>query len=357
MIKPVLIFPAGMPRSLDYLNKCKEEGRAVIGSSSLAYDPSQEQYPKWIYLPYVTDPTFDGALKQAVEELGIGEIFTPNIVVWNHLNNKLQQLCPSVMLANASPVDEVLGGYRMALVKARQLKAVQLPLASKVSPRALPSEIEMAALSRYADIIPGMCDDDKFHALFEIARRAVRGDIVEIGSWWGKSAFILARLAVIFEIGKLLCVDPWTDEHLVQGEKIVDSGSAQVSAEEALTVFQIGLVPFNANHINYLRMPSVEAAKSYDESHTVSTEEFGVTEYKGQISILHIDGNHAYDAVNADVQSWAKHVLEGGWIIMDDYIWPYGDGPKKVGDDYLEKNSSKIATAFVMGTALFIQLS
>src|SRR5258707_10756515 len=49
--------------------------------------------------------------------------------------------------------------------------------------------------SRYADIIPGMCDDDKFHALLETARYSVNGDIVEIGSWWGKSAFILARLA------------------------------------------------------------------------------------------------------------------------------------------------------------------
>lgn len=357
MKKPILIFPAGMPRSLAYLNKCKEEGRAVIGSSSLAYDPSQEQYPAWLHLPYVTDPAFDGALIQAVEEFDIGEIYTPNIVVWNHLNMTLKRLCPSVVLANASPVDEVLSGYRMALAKARYLAANQLALASAITPSALPSEIEMAALSRYADIIPGMCDDDKFHALFEIARRSVKGDIVEIGSWWGKSAYILARLAVIFDIGKLLCVDPWTNEHLVQGEKIVDSGSAQVSAAEALTVFQIGLVPFSANHINYLRMPSVDAAKSYDECRTVRTEVFGTTEYTGQISILHIDGNHAYDAVKTDVQSWEKYVVEGGWIIMDDYIWPYGDGPKQVGDEFLKRNGSKIATAFVMGTALFIQLS
>lgn len=357
MRKPILIFPAGMPRSLAYLNKCKAEGRDVIGSSSLAYDPSQEQYPAWLHLPYVTDPAFDGALIQAVEESDIGEIYTPNIVVWNHLNKTLGQLCPNVVLANASPVDEVLSGYRTALTKARHLAANPLSLASTLTPRPLPSEIEMAALSRYADIIPGMCDDDKFHALFEIARCSVQGDIVEIGSWWGKSAFILAWLAQHFQIGNLLCVDPWTNEHLVQGEKIVDSGSEQVSAEEALTVFQIGLVPFNAHHINYLRMPSVDAAKSYGKCRTVRTDAFGATEYTGRISILHIDGNHAHDAVKADVQSWEKYVVDGGWIIMDDYIWPYGDGPKRVGDEFLERNGSKIATAFVMGTALFIQLS
>lgn len=357
MNKPVLIFPAGMPRALDYLQKCLREGRDVIGASSLRYDPSQEKYSVWIHLPYVTDPSFDEVLIQAVEEFNIGEIYTPNIVVWNHLSQTLGKLASRVVLANASPVDEALSGYRLALARARYLAANQLPIASGIAPQTLPSDIEVAALSRYADLIPGMCDDDKFHALLEIARYSVKGDIVEIGSWWGKSAFILARLARCFDIGKLLCVDPWANEHLVQGEKMVDSGSAQVSADEAFAVFQIGLLPFNANHINYLRMPSVDGAKCYRDSRSVSTKDFGYTEYSGKISILHIDGNHAYEAAKADVEAWKGFVVDGGWIIIDDYIWPYGDGPRKVGDELLEGSRSKISTAFVMGTALFIQLT
>jgi len=357
MKKPVLIFPAGMPRALDYLQKCLREGRIVIGASSLRYDPSQEKYPAWVYLPYVTDPEFNRALKQALEKFDIGEIYTPNIVVWNHLSQTLDKLNPGVVLANTSPVDEAIDGYRVALIKARLLAANRLSLTSTVPSRPALSEVEVASLSRYADIIPGMCDDDKFHALLEIARHSVNGDLVEIGSWWGKSAFILARLARCFGIGKLLCVDPWKNEHLVQGEKMVDSGSAQVDADEALTVFQIGLLPFNCNHINYLRLTSVEAAAYYRRERSVSTRAFGHTEYTGKISILHIDGNHAYEAARADVESWEELVLGGGWIIIDDYIWPYGDGPKKVGDEFLERNRSRVSTAFVMGTALFIQLT
>lgn len=357
MIKPILIFPAGMPRSLDYLQKCMEEGRTIIGSSSLAYDPSRDRYPAWAHLPYVTDPAFDEALKQVVIEFGIGEIYTPNFAVWNYLNQNMGRLIPGMTLANASPVDEVLRGYRGALTKARYFLGNQLPLSSEIQRRPLPSEIEIAALCRYTEMIPGMCDDDKFHALIEIARCSVKGDIVEIGSWWGKSAFIFSWLAHNFEIGKLLCVDPWANEHLVQGEKIVDSGSAQVDADEALRVFQIGLLPFNFNHINYLRMTSVEGAANYAQNRPVSTEAFGKTEYAGRISILHIDGNHSYEAVKADIDSWGKFVTDGGWIIFDDYIWPYGDGPKRVGDEFLESYRSGIATDFVMGTALFIQLS
>lgn len=357
MNKPVLIFPAGMPRSLEFLQKCLRENRAVIGASSLGYDASQEKYPAWVHLPYVTDSSFNEALKQAVIELDIGEIYTPNIVVWNHLDQTLGKLMPNVRLVNVSPVDEVLSGYRSALAKANYLISNPLQIASALGSRKPLTAIEAAGLIRYSDLVPGMCDDDKFRALFDIARYSVEGDIVEIGSWWGKSAFIFSMLAKSLGIGKLLCVDPWANEHLVQGEKMVDSGSAQVSAEEALTVFQIGLLPFNANHINYLRKPSVQAAKNYKSSRVVSTDVFGTTEYAGKISILHIDGNHAYDAAKADVESWEEFVVDGGWIIIDDYIWPYGDGPKRVGDEFLAMNHSRIATAFVMGTALFIQLS
>lgn len=346
-----------MPRSVAYLNKCKEEGRAVIGSSSLAFDPSRELYPTWAQLPYVTDPTFDESLKRLIEEFGVGEIYTPNLVVWHYLEQNLSRLAAGVALANSSPVDELLGGYRAALKKAEFLAKNTLALAPPRASHSMPAVIELAGLCRYADLVPGMCDDEKFHALLELARHSVPGDIVEIGSWWGRSAFILAWLAQRFAIGNLLCVDPWSNAHLVQNEKIVDSGSSTVDADEALNVFQIGLLPFNAKHINYLRMTSAEGARRYAEERVVVTEHFGETNYRGSISILHIDGNHAQEAVQTDIDSWAPFLAKGGWIVFDDYLWPYGDGPKKVGDQFVEANQTRIATAFFMGGALFIQLS
>ena len=46
-------------------------------------------------------------------------------------------------------------------------------------------------------------------------------------------------------------------------------------------------------------------------------------------------------------------MADGGWVIFDDYLWPYGDGPKKVGDDFVDANQSKIASAFTMGGGAF----
>lgn len=357
--KPTLIFPAGMPRSLDYLEKCKREGQPVIGSSSLAYDVSKEKYPAWCHLPYITKPEFNNALRSAILEFDIGGIYTPNPVAWSYLNRTLKEINPDIVLLNDSPLIEELSGYRVATNLAHRVLEQPLPLASSLPIKTSLSHLELATLFKHANAIPGMCDDEKISALCGIARYSTLGDVVEIGSWWGKSAFVLARLARCYGIGKTLCVDPWSRDYVVQNDEggLVDSGIEQYDCDEALHVFEMNLLPYCANDINYLRMPSTLGAKHYGKHKSATTDSFGTTDYCGQIAILHIDGNHSYEAAKADIMAWTDYVLAGGWIVIDDYVWPYGNGPKRVGDEYLAENRNRISSAFVMGTALFIQLS
>lgn len=357
--KPVLIFPGGMPRSLDYLRKCSSEGVAAIGASSLDYDVASTQYPNWIHLPYVNHPEFDAALAKAIRELGVGGIYSPNPVVWNHLRAVLDTLAPGVRLVNDSPIDDALAGFRAARARARELLDHPLPVTVDRPGKPAVDEVELAAMFRHADVIPGMCDREKSCALHEIARHCVAGDLVEIGSWWGKSAFLLARLARLYDIGNLLCVDPWSNEHLVQDDAtgIVDSGSAMVDAGEALAVFEMNLLPYSANHVNYLRLPSTDGATYYRSRRCVTTPRFGSVAYEGRIALLHIDGNHAQAAVNADVAAWSGLVSRGGWIVLDDYMWPFGDGPRRAGDAFLAERGREIETAFTMGGALFIRMA
>ncbi|MDC8756513.1 class I SAM-dependent methyltransferase [Janthinobacterium fluminis] len=355
----ILIFPSCMPRALEYLQKCQRENINVIGSSSLTHDVSRDKYPDWFYLPYITDAAFPDALRQAIATFDIGGIYCPNPVAWDFLNLALGEIAPHVSLVNEAPTDVELSRYHLAQATARSWISGPLFLASELPAKASISHMELASLFRHADQIPGMCDHEKVFALCEVARHSVAGDIVEIGSWWGKSAFVLARLALCYDIGKLLCVDPWTSENLVQNDEsgMVDRLSAQMDADGALAIFEMNLLPYNQKHINYLRMPSTDAARRYRDTHCAATNTFGRTEYCGGIAILHIDGNHAYDAVKADVESWAEHVVAGGWVIFDDYVWPYGDGPQRIGDDFLMQQQDRIGTAFVMGTALFVQLA
>ena len=356
--KPILIFPAGMPRSLDYLERCKRDGQAVIGASSLAYDVSKPAYSDWAFLPYVNDPGFLEALQLLIAQRGIAGIYTPNPVVWSYLDGVLRDLQPSIPLVNASPVHDEMSGYRSAMAHARKTLAAPLPIASVVETRAALPELQLATLFRHANVIPGMCDDEKISALYEIARHCVRGDVVEIGSAWGKSAFVLARLARLFDIGNTLCIDPWQSDYVVQNDTggLVDSCIHHYDYDEALRVFEMNLLPYSANDINYLRLPSVEAERQYGQKAAVQSTSFGTTRYAGSIALLHIDGNHAYEAARDDIAAWEKHVVAGGWIIIDDYVWPYGDGPQRAGDEFLAQQRERISSAFVMGTALFLQL-
>ena len=114
MDKSILIFPAGMPRALSFLEQCLRDGRKVIGASSLAHDPSRPSYPGWQFLPYVTDASFDQALAKAIEEQNIGSIYTANPVVWDHLQQRLAQIAPSVQLLNDAPANNELAAFRAA---------------------------------------------------------------------------------------------------------------------------------------------------------------------------------------------------------------------------------------------------
>lgn len=359
MTNPVLIFPAGMPRALAFLAKCLQEHTVVVGASSLATDPTRQQYSEWATLPYITEEDFGPALKHVIDSFGVGGIYTAHPVVWNYLNENLEAISPGATLLNTSPAVSELEDHRTAVSRACRALHDPLELAGLRPAKPDLPVLAVAALYRHSEDIPGMCDHEKVRALYEICRHCPPGDIVEIGSWWGKSAFVLLRLAQSFGIGSLLCVDPWSDAHLVQNDAgaLVDTLSAQFSAEEAFEVFQVNLLPYSADDVNYLRLPSTQAAHQYETNKTVVSPAFGSTCYSGQIALLHIDGNHAYESVQADLLAWRDHVVGGGWIVLDDYTWPFGDGPKRVGDEFLHSHSDRINASFVMGGALFIQLT
>lgn len=354
-----LIFPGGMPLALSFLQECLREKRNVIGAYSLTPDPVQAQYPTWLSLPYLGDEQFDNALSEAITAHSIDTIYTPHAVVWSYLNQTLPRIAPQVQLVNECPQDSTLNGYRTA--KQLILQQSQKPPLQLVTEHARKpdlNEMERISLFYHAQAIPGMCDYEKMHALYEIARCCPSGDLVEIGSWWGKSAFILLRLSQCFGIGNLLCVDPWSDAHLIQNDKngLVDKVSAQYSAEEAFEVFQINLQPYSKGDINYLRLPSTEGARRYQEQPKIESRTFGITPMQGKIALLHIDGNHSYENAKADIAAWTGLVMPGGWVIIDDYTWPFGDGPQRAADEYTAANRKEICNQFTTGGALFIQL-
>ncbi len=346
-----LVFPAGLPGSQRYREQAQADGRRLIGASSLAYDPASAAYEDWALLPYVHEPGFADAVGDLVGSRGVTAVFSPHEVVSGVLADILPRVAPGVRLLEANPMLQAEAAYRRNLEKA----AAARPWLDAPGPCLTP--IERAGLVRLVDGIPGMTDLDKIDAVIEVMRSVPPGDVVEIGSWWGRSAALFLLLARRYAVGPVLCVDPWRGECLAQGVPVLDQASARLDPEQAFRIFQVNLAPLAQGDLNYIRAPSAEAAALYTAGLTVTTVTFGATRFGGGIGLLHIDGNHTHDQAAADAALWTPHVRPGGWIVFDDYVWTFGDGPRRAGDAFLRDNAARVALSFVIGTALFVQLA
>ena len=348
-----MIFPAAVPDALKYRAEAACRGARVVGASSLAYNADAGRYDGWEFLPYVHAPEFAAALHEVIVRLGVTAIYAPHEVVSGHLADILPGLAPEIDLISASPLLAKEREYHALWDRAEAISAAPDWFDGGSSRL---NGAQLAGLLRFVDDVPGMSDNDKIAAMIEVARHVPQGDIVEIGSWWGRSAALLVLLSRHHGLGSVLCVDPWRADALPQGVAILDKASASMDLDDALRIFETNLAPIAFDKLNYIRAPSVQAAADYGPGLTVETDAFGRTAFSGRIALLHIDGNHALERVTEDAESWTPHMAPGGWVIFDDYVWAFGDGPKRVGDAYCSRHADRIRLSFVMGTALFVQL-
>ena len=353
--RSALVFPAGMPPSLVWARHAGGNGVRIVGASSVPHDPARASYTEWATLPWIGDSDFSSALCCCLTEKRIDTIFTPHPVVWSTLRELLPKVAPGTRLEPEQPWAAERGDYRAYREIAARFNRDPLQAGSGGVAPSLPL-VKLAALVRSFQLVPGECDDAKLEAMIAIFRRMPPGDLVEIGSLWGRSAVALAFLAKHYQIGNLLCVDPWRSAEIHQGIEAVDGVFDTAPLEEIFEAFRINLSAFEGS-VNYARACSADAASMYTAQRSFLTEDFGRTIYSGRIALLHIDGNHALEAVRNDIAAWRRLVRPNGWIVLDDYCWPFGDGPREAADELLAEWSARVASAFVAGGALFLQLS
>jgi hypothetical protein len=344
-----------MPAALAWARHALSNGMHVVGASSLSHDPARPYYSDWTPLPWIGDADFPAALRNCIEDQRIGTVFTPHPVVWSALRQILPELAPQTRLQPERLWADELSEYRSYREFADRFHQQPLIVSGFEQAAAMLAPVQLAALVRMFQQVPGQCDLLKLEALAAIFRQTPLGDIVEIGSLWGRSALALTFLAKHYQLGNVLCVDPWSNEEILQGIPEVDAVFGSSPLEEIFDAFCVNLAPF-AGRVNYIRARSEEAAARYQRRNVVGTEEFGRTTYLGQIALLHIDGNHALEAVQRDISTWMPFVRPGGWIVLDDYVWPFGSGPRGAADELLERQNANVATAFVAGGALFIRI-
>lgn len=121
--------------------------------------------------------------------------------------------------------------------------------------------------------------------------------IVEVGSYRGRSAIVLARAAR--RGTELVTIDPHAGNDRGPGQW--EGTNAEGDTDHLF--FLSNLERANvADRIRHIRAPSQDALASVD----------------GEIDLLYIDGAHRYPTVLADLDGWGSRVIAGGTLLIHD---------------------------------------
>jgi hypothetical protein len=140
-------------------------------------------------------------------------------------------------------------------------------------------------------------------------------EIVEIGVYRGRLFLPLARLMTSLERGRVTGIDPYSAE-------------AAVQRDDNLTGIDLVAWPTTVDWagIHATVAAGIDRWSSPDRARLVRARSEDVDpaqEFDGApIDLLHIDGNHDRDAVEADLERFLPHMRDRGLLVMDDVGWP-----------------------------------
>ena len=153
--------------------------------------------------------------------------------------------------------------------------------------------------------IPGWLSYEEAKWLFETARdQTIEGDVVEIGSFHGKSTVCLALGVKLnnHSEGRLFAIDPHT------------GGIGYVLKHPDAPVKMPSLGPLLHTLVQFDVQGSVVPW-------VIRSEAAYELWSRGRVRLLFVDGWHSYEACYFDITKWGSLVSPGGIIAVHDYGW------------------------------------
>ncbi len=139
---------------------------------------------------------------------------------------------------------------------------------------------------------------------------SMKGDILEIGSFKGKSTIILAKAAEIAGHEKIYACDPLSLSCSTDPKDAV--------REELPEIFYNNLQAYGVrNRVEFFRMRSDKLAEIWDKP----------------LKVLWIDGDHTYQGVMNDIVLFEKYLKPGAIVCFHDVLHEF-EGPVRV---FMEK--------------------
>ena len=209
-------------------------------------------------------------------------------------------------------------GYRISRIKSIAPKTFEAYTNIKLSQNI----VSLEALAVIADTVPGMITTYSGKLMYSMCYlQPEQGDVVEVGSWQGRSSVFLAKAVSESKNGSFYAIDHFKGnvgkEHFyVIGKKDLTDLKDGFNKN----IKRVGL----SNVVNLLDMPNNEAAKKYKIQNK-------------KIRFLFIDGDHSGEGVKKDIDLFFPMLIDGAVVVFDDFSNRFPGLLKEI-DNVLKKN-------------------
>ncbi|WCB45555.1 class I SAM-dependent methyltransferase [Nitratidesulfovibrio vulgaris] len=203
------------------------------------------------------------------------------------------------------------------------------------------SEYKIASLPSLDAIalsIKGMINPISGRHLFALCYlQSEKGDVIEIGSWQGRSTSYLARATHLSNNGFFFAIDHFKgnigkeQHYTVEKKDLTDLKGFFLENMKNIGLHDV---------VNLYDMPNVDAV-----NHLKSRE----------IRFLFIDGDHTHAGVVRDIELFFPLLVNGAIVVFDDFSNAF-PGVISAVKDYLNKNNN-ITRIFTLENTLIIKIS
>lgn len=196
----------------------------------------------------------------------------------------------------------------------------------------------LARIERAVADVPGWTPIDQLYTLFNVAciGSATPGDILEIGSWCGRSTTVLGMAARLTLGTQVVCIDlfpergDWKQNADGSYSFAVTLNGRVYGGYQEQTVWK---EPFEQHHAKiYDKYAGILDA--FNENIAKNGLADLVTAHRGDSDLLRdytgrtfrmafLDGDHSYDAVCKDIRNVDRVLAPGGWVCFDDAYSTY----------------------------------
>jgi predicted O-methyltransferase YrrM len=202
--------------------------------------------------------------------------------------------------------------------------------------------------------IPGWSPIDQLYSLFLLvySNSHIDGNIIEIGSWCGRSSSVLGMAAQLTSVKKMICVDlfpnrsDWIQnpDGTYSFKVKFDQGECAAYTEQTVwkEPFENQILPVYAKNESLFVLFS-ETMKKFGYSDLVRPIKGNSSVLKNNLKntfkckFAFIDGDHGYDAVCKDIENVERYLVPGAWICFDDAFSSY-EGVSRAIQDMIINN-------------------